>query len=461
METWRLPASEVANLVRNKKISATAVATQALDRVEEVNGTIRAIAEYRPEDTLAAAEHLDKRIQAGEDIGPLGGVPVTVKVNLDQEGYATTNGVTLQKDLLATRNSPVIDNIFNAGALMLGRTNTPAFSYRWFTSNKLHGTTLNPHDHSLTPGGSSGGASAAVASGMGQIALGTDIAGSIRYPAYACGVHGLRPTSGRVPVHNASSPERPIGGQIMAVTGPLARTVADLRLALEVMSAPSPRDPYWTPAPLQGAPVPRKAAVCFYPDGLNTVPDVVEHLKMAAQHLTEAGWDVHELDALPPLRDTLRTQITLWLGDNYDKQVEIAEREGDEGALTALRGQEEIGRSITLSSFSEALSRRATFMRQWRMFLADYPVVLMPVSAELPFDNDLDLQGRAEYERVWEAQIPQIAIPLMGLPGLSLYTGKIGTRPVGVQIVASHFREDLCLMAGEDIEQRGNRPEVV
>lgn len=461
METWRLPATEIAKLVRNKKISATDIAKQALDRVEQVNDTIRAIVEYRPEEMLAAAAQLDKRLHNGDDIGPLGGVPVTTKVISDHKGYATTNGTVLQKNLIATQSSPVIDHVFNAGALMLGRTNTPAFSYRWFTNNQIHGATLNPHDHSLTPGGSSGGASAAVASGMGPISLGTDIAGSIRYPAYACGVHGLRPTTGRVPAYNTTTPERAVGAQLMAVTGPLARTVADLRLALEVMSAPSSRDPFWVPAPLKGPRTPKKAAVCLRPDGLNTAPEIIEHLNMAADKLKQAGWDVHELDALPPLRDAIPVQITLWLGDNYEKQLEAAERDGDIGALTVLRGQADIGRNITLNSLSDALTRRATFMRQWRTFLADYPVVLMPVSAELPFEDNLDLQGRAAYERVWEAQIPQIATPLMGLPGLSLCTGIIGTRPVGVQIVASHFREDLCLMAGEDIEQRGYRPEVV
>lgn len=461
MDTWRLPATEIASLIRDKKISATTIARQALDRVEDVNGTINAIVECRPDDMLAAAAQLDKRINAGEDVGPLAGVPVTIKVITDQTGYATTNGTLLQKDFIATQNSPVVDHIFNAGALMLGRSNTPAFSYRWFTNNQIHGATRNPHDHSLTPGGSSGGAAAAVASGMGPIALGTDIAGSVRYPAYACGVHGLRPTSGRVPAYNTTTAERPIGGQLMATTGPLARTVADLRLALEVMSAPSPRDPFWTPAPLHGPKTPKKAAVCFRPDGLDTAPEIIEHLKIAADKLGQAGWDIHELDALPPLRDAVPVHVTLWLGDNYEKQLEAAEREGDLGALTVLRGQAEIGQAMALNSLSDALVLRATFMRQWRTFLTDYPVVLMPVSAELPFDNDLDLQGDAAYQRVWEAQIPQIATPLMGLPGLSLCTGKIGTRPVGIQIVANHFREDLCLMAGEDIEQRGYRPDVV
>lgn len=460
-DVWTLSASEVAGLIRNRKLSAVQVATKALERIEAVNETLNAIVEYRPNEVLAAADQIDKRLSAGEDIGLLGGVPTTVKVITDQIGYATTNGVTLQKDFIATRNSPVVDNILQAGAVLLGRTNTPAFSYRWFTNNRLHGATLNPHDHSLTPGGSSGGAGSAVASGMGHIALGTDIAGSVRYPAYACGVHGLRPTTGRVPAYNTTTGERPISAQLMSVTGPLARTVADIRLALAAMSAASPRDPFWVPAPLQGPAVARKVALCLRPDGLDTAPEIIEHLHKAAAHLREAGWQVDELSSLPPMREAIPGHVALWMGDHYEQQLATAEQEGDPGALAALRGQQAIGRSMTLSSLSDALKLRATLTRQWRMFLADYPVVLMPVSGELPFDDNLDLRDEASYRRVWEAQMPQIAIPFMGLPGLSLCTGKIGTRPIGVQLVATHFREDLLLLAGEDIERLGYQPAVV
>ena len=166
---------------------------KALARLDAVNSRINAVVDHRPEDALSQAAALDQRLARGEDPGPLAGVPVTVKVNVDQAGYATTNGVTLQKDVIAQANNPVVDNLLRAGAVVLGRTNTPAFSLRWFTSNQLHGDTRNPRNAALTPGGSSGGAAAAVAAGIGHIAHGTDIAGSIRYPAYACGVHGLRP----------------------------------------------------------------------------------------------------------------------------------------------------------------------------------------------------------------------------------------------------------------------------
>ena len=198
-DLWRLSGADVAALIRSKKISAKEAASAALARLDAANPAINAVVDHRPEDVLAQAGTVDAAIARNEEPGPLAGVPVTVKVNIDQEGFATTNGLKLQRDVIARSNSPVIDNLRKAGAVILGRTNCPAFSYRWFTTNLMHGDTKNPRDPGITPGGSSGGAGAAVAAGIGHIAHGTDIAGSIRYPAYACGVHGLRPTVGRVP----------------------------------------------------------------------------------------------------------------------------------------------------------------------------------------------------------------------------------------------------------------------
>ena len=274
MDIWRLPAAELASLIKSRKVSAKEAATAALARLDAVNPSINAVVDHRPDDVLAQAAAVDAALARKEDPGPLAGVPVTIKVNIDQAGYANTNGITLQRDLIAKSNSPVVDNLRKAGAVILGRTNTPAFSYRWFTKNLVHGHTKNPRDPAITPGGSSGGAASSLAAGIGHIAHGTDIAGSIRYPAYACGVHGLRTTLGRIAAWNSSGAERTICPQIAAVSGPLARTVGDLRIALAAMSQPDARDPWWVPAPLEGPPVPKRAALCISPDGLEVVDEV-------------------------------------------------------------------------------------------------------------------------------------------------------------------------------------------
>src|SRR6187551_2367652 len=400
-DLWRLSAAEMASLIKSKKVSAKEAASAALARLDAVNPKINAVVDHRPADVLAQAEAVDAAIARKEDVGPLAGVPVTVKVNIDQQGFATTNGLNLQRDVIAGTNSPVIDNLRKSGAVILGRTNYPAFSYRWFTSNLIHGDTKNPRDPGITPGGSSGGAGAAVAAGIGHIAHGTDIAGSIRYPAYACGVHGLRPTVGRIAVFNAALPERPIGPQISAVSGPLARTVGDIRIALAAMSAKDYRDPWWVPA---------------------------------------------------PLGEAADLQTKLWLGDGYEAQLEMAEREGDRGALACLRGNRA---KVHPFDLSKTLTRRLTLTREWLAFFENYAVLLMPVSGELPFPDQLDRKDEASFARVWHAQLPQIAIPFMGLPGLTVSTGLVGRVPVGVQLVSGRYREDLCLAAGEAIEAGG------
>lgn len=459
-DLWRLSAVELASRIRQREVSAVQAAQSALDRLDAVNPALNAVIDHRPEDVLARARDVDAQLARGENPGLLAGVPVTVKVNVDQAGYATTNGVSLQKDLIATDNNPVVDNLLRAGAVILGRTNTPAFSLRWFTGNRLHGDTRNPRNAALTPGGSSGGAASAVAAGIGHLAHGTDIAGSIRYPAYACGVHGLRPSLGRVPAYNAALPERSIGGQLTAVSGPLGRTIADVRLGLAVMAARDPRDPWWVPAPLVGPDVPRRAALCVNPDGMDTQPAVVKALQEAARRLSDAGWTVDTLDAVPPMQKAADLQIRMWMADGYEAMVAAAEKEGDPGALVALRGQRDKAADTNLSNFSAVLTRRATLTRMWEVFLADYPILLLPVSAELPFPDKLDLQGDAAYARVWRAQMTQIGVPFMGLPGLSVAMGhamsSVGQSPVGVQIVAGRYREDLCLAAGEIIEAAGD-----
>ena len=260
----------------------------------------------------------------------------------------------------------------------------------------------------------------------------------------------------------------------MAVSGPLARSIADLRLALLAMARPDPRDAWWAPVPLVGEEVSRRVALCVAPDAMPVDDSVVAALHDAADRLRDAGWDVEEVANTPPLAEAAQLQVKLWLGDGYDAQVALAAKEGDPGAIAALKGQAALAGSLDLASLSALLQRRATLLRQWQAFFTRHPVVLMPVSGEPAFPDSLDLQDDAGYARVWRAQMTQVGLPFMGLPGLTVTTGSIGSAvtpastgrdrgasaavssvPIGVQLVAGRYREDLLLAAGEDIAARG------
>jgi amidase len=447
---WAKTACEIAALVRAREVSALEVAEATLDRVGAVNPGCNAIVDRCDDEARATAKAVDSLLDQGGDPGPMAGVPVTIKVNTDQKGYATTNGLRLQRDLIAGEDSPVVANLRRAGAVIVGRTNTPAFSLRWFTRNSLHGHTSNPKYPSVTPGGSSGGAGAAVVAGMGPLAQGTDIAGSIRYPAYACGIHGLRPSLGRVPAFNTSSPDRHIGAQLMAVSGPLARSIPDLRLSFEAMAQPDLRDPWYMPAPLRGPGVPRRVALCLAPDGMQVDTAIQDALRAAAQKLANAGWQVEEAET-PPLHEVMRLQLVMWLSEMRRGAGQAIRDEGDEDAATVYDYLQAITPEPDLNKVMDTLQSRSRLMREWRAFLEEFPVMLCPVSGELPFDDLRDVKSQKDFEAIIAAQALQIGLPFLGLPGLTVATGEAKRRPVGVQLVANQFREDLLLSAGEII----------
>lgn len=457
-ELWRLSATELAARIRAREVSAADAAEAALHRLDAVNPRLNAVVLHRPEAVRARAAALDATIARGEDAGPLAGVPITVKVNVDQAGFATTNGLSSQRDLVAAQNSPVVDNLERAGAVILGRTNTPAFSLRWFTSNLVHGATRNPRDPGLTPGGSSGGAASAVAAGIGHLAHGTDIGGSIRYPAYACGVHGLRPSLGRVPAWNPSGPERGIGPQLMAVSGPLARTVEDVKAGLLAMMAPDARDPWFAPVPFEGPPAPRRVALCLRPDGIAIVPEVEQALLDAAHRLEAAGYAVETVEGVPGFRESSELQLRLWLGDGWAAFRDAVEREGDPGALAIMHGVRPMAESLPADVIPATLVRRNAIAREWSRFLHVHTLLLVPVSGALPFPDGEDMKGPDALARVMEAQLIQTGLPLMGLPGLVVSTGTVGRTPVGVQLIGARYREDLMLAAGAAIEAGGTPP---
>lgn len=458
-EIWRWEAVRIAKAVKARDISAREAVASCVERMHAVNPALNAVTRDLSGEALAGAAAVDAAIARGEYPGPLAGVPVTIKQNIDQAGCPTSNGVVAFEKIVATQDSPVVANWKAAGALIIGRTNCPAFSVRWDTDNDLFGQTYNPWSRGHTPGGSSGGASAAVAAGIGPLAHGNDLGGSVRYPAYACGIVGLRPSFGRVPAYNPTSPaERPMCTQMMSVQGPLARTVADLRLGLAAMSARDPRDPWWVDMPLEG-PAPSKpirVAVISNPADLGECaqhPDVLEAVRKAASWLSEAGYAVEEVKT-PGFTRAARLWGTLLGNEIRVLMLKTIEAEGDAGVRAAAHGMIDPEPVLGLAEYMAMISDRTRLVREWFLFLERYPLVLSPISAEPPFSLGFDTQSQGRMLEVLKAQAPQTALPLLGLPGVAVPTGVANSLPMGVQIMGARFREDLCLDAAAAIEAR-------
>ena len=449
---WKINGYEISDLLHRKEVSATEICNNLIEHIEKINPKINAIVVETFEDAKKQAKIIDKKIKEGENIGTLAGVPTTIKVNTDQIGYPSTNGLRIQKDLIAKKDSPVVKNLRNSDALMLGKTNTPAFSIHWFTRNSLHGHTLNPHNKNITPGGSSGGAAAATAAGMGAIGHGTDIAGSIRYPAYACGIHGLRPSIGRVPMINYTTTDRHIGGQIMAVSGPLARSIKDLELALKVMSRENYDDPWWTPLPFS-LPMPeKKIALLKKIEGLKIDPIISAELDLVAKRLEDAGWVIEEPKA-PNFQEAAKFQATLWLGEFRRTGGEAITKENDPDSNFIYSQMSRRCPDTSLEKFMDSLQQRARISREWNKFFDQYPIILCPITGDVPFPDLKDLESEESFDLVFDSMLPQIAPPYMGLPGLSFATSQTKQKiPLGVQFISRKFREDLLLNVGYDLE---------
>jgi amidase len=241
----------------------------------------------------------------------------------------------------------------------------------------------------------------------------------------------------------------------MAVSGPIARSIGDLRLALAAMSQSDARDPWWTPAPLEGPPLPQRAALCIAPEGMAVQPEVAAALRDAAKRLEAAGWAVEEVNSLPPLQESADLQLLLWLAESRRAGTAVFAREGDPDAIAIFGYMERLCAEPTLFDFQDALQKRLGLLRQWLLFLERFPVVLMPVSGELPFRDHADIESFEGFRRIMAAQLPQLGLPLLGLPGLAVTTGLVGTVPVGVQLVGGRYREDVLLAAGAAIEAGG------
>jgi amidase len=450
-EAWSMTAVELAAAIRGGGLSAREATASVLGRIASVNPVINALPAVLAEEAMAAAAAADEAQARGARLGPMHGVPVTIKVNVDQRGQATTNGIVALRDNIAAEDAPVVANLRAAGAIVVGRSNTPALSYRWFTDNDVHGRTLNPWDHGTTPGGSSGGAAAATATGMGAVGHGNDIGGSVRYPAYACGIAGLRPTVGRIPAYNSTmSEDRALASQMMSVQGPLARNIADIRLAFAAMARPDPRDPISLPMALEFPLPPTPIKVALFRDG-RADSQVAGALERAAKALSGAGFVVEE--AAPPCFDEAhRVWLAFIANDMRRSMLAAIETYGDAAIRASARHFSGSVPEMSRDEILGLLARRYTIAREWSLFLQRYPILLMPVSWRRPVPVDMDVKGAELGAELIAAQSPMLPIALLGLPGLAVPTGLAEGLPSGVQLVADRFREDLLLMAGEAIE---------
>jgi amidase len=457
---WKWDATAIAEGIRSRRISSRDAVTACVERMHAVNPQLNAVTCDLSEQALALADQADAAVaRASRDattLGALHGVPVAIKENVDQQGCATVNGVAAYKDVIATADSPVVANWKNAGAVIIGRTNTPAFSFRLDTVNEFRGRTYSPWSRRHTPGGSSGGASSALASGMVPLAHGNDIAGSVRYPAYCAGLAGLRPSFGRVPAYNPTGKsERVISAQLTSVQGPLARTVRDVRLGFETMAAGDPRDPWWTPVPLTGLPpLPKRVAIVSAAGdlgGIGASGAVLDALHQAAAALSAAGYEV--VDAPTP---GFARAFELWFEmvvPEFRRFMHADfERDGDDGIRTAMR--------LVLDNVPErgadahllALAERTRVVRAWSLFLVETPLVLTPVSTAAPYAHGFDLESAERTMKVWRECATLMAVPVLGLPAMAVPTGVVDGLPVGVQLVGPRFREDIVLAAAEVIE---------
>ena len=455
-EPWRASAGELATAIRARELSAREAVEAQLQRIEAVNPRLNAVTVVLAEEALAAATRADEASVHGDDLGPVHGVPCTVKENIDVAGGATTNGVLALADAKADRDAPAVERLREAGAIVIGRTNMPDFGMRWHTESSLRGVTRNPWDSGRTPGGSSGGEAGALASGMTPLGLGNDYGGSLRYPSQCCGTVALKPGFGRIATAPRSGAPEPLpSGQLFAVSGPMARRVADLRLALAALARPEPRDPRWTPAPLDGPPEEQLPRVAFVsdPGGLGVEEQVAAGVRRAAEALADAGYAVEERE--PPL---VREAAGVWA-----RLADAELRSGLSAELLANCGAE-ARRFIELTTgaspepdlrgYLEAHGERFRHAREWSLFLEAYPLILGPVSTAAPFVVGHDIEGGAQALGVRDSMRLTVIANLLGLPAVAVPAGLAAGLPQGVQLIGRRYREDHCLAAAQAIEDR-------
>jgi amidase len=462
-DIWRLSATELTTLTRAGDLSAEDAIGASLARMEAVNPALNAVVEDLSTEARARARDLDKARAAGATPGPLHGVPVTIKINVDQAGHATSNGVVALKDLIAPADAPVVENLQKAGAVVIGRTNTPEFSFRADTDNPLHGRTHNPWGRHISAGGSSGGAGAAVMAGIGALGHGNDIGGSLRFPAAANGAVTVKPGLGRVPAWNPSQrAERGLLAQMMSVQGVITRSAQDLHLSMPSLIAPDARDPFHVPMPWRGAPLDAPIKVAFTRNtyGYDLHPEVEAALEFARDALIDAGYVVEEVEP-PNVFDAGRTGYRALMGEIYALMKADVDAAGSQTVRDIFAVYFQEFPPFTGDELLQMMAKRTHFARQWSLFMEQYPLVLSPFLPQPFFKPDRDTEGAEGVHEVLGCAVYSYAMNFLGLPAgcvpARLAALPQGPQPINVQIAARRWREDLAVDACAAIEARAGQ----
>ena len=455
-EIWKLSAVDLAARIRRGEVSAVEAARANIERMHAANPGLNAVVTDLSDSALARARQLDETFAASGPVGPLHGVPVTIKINSDQQGEASSNGVPAYAKLIAPEDAPPARLLQNAGAVVIGRSNAPEYSFRADTINPQFGRTNNPWDAGISPGGSSGGAAAAVMAGIGHLAHGNDILGSLRFPAAACGAVTVKPSANRVPAWNSSAAsERGILAVQMAVQGVIARTTGDVRLGMETLIGPDPRDPWHIPLPFAGPALDGPARVALMADGFgdDVDPEVLAALDTAAQALRDAGHVVEEAQ-LPLVRECGTDAFRTLMGEVFMLQMAEIRRNGSKELNEIFDRYFEVFPPFKGDELIAAMARRTRYAREMSVFMQRYPLVLSPLMLRPTFRAERDAEGMEGVEEVLGSGFYSFIANFTGLPAGNVPARLAGGLPIGVQVLGQRFREDLILDACAAIEAR-------
>jgi amidase len=448
-----MSARDLASAIRSKQVSSREVVQSHLRRIEAINPSVNAVTVVLGEQALAEAEAADRAVATRQELKPFHGVPFTIKENLDVAGTATSQGVKALAGATPALDAPNVERMRAAGAIAIGRTNLPDFALRWHTDNELRGSTINPWDRKRTPGGSSGGDAVALATGMTPFGLGNDLGGSLRWPAQCCGITSLKPTIGRIPHATTIEPvDGPISIQLMAVEGPMARRVADLRAGFEAMAGTSWRDPWTVPAPLDGPALskPIRVALVTDPAGLGTSKQVADGVRKAARALANAGYAVDEVE--PPSIELVAKTWQDILNPDLRAMWQIM------SPLVGTDANRFMAAAFSVWPIPDPVTNLQSFiirqalLRAWGEFQQKHPLVVAPIYTDVPFEvgKDLTESGVAEILRGMRMVV---AINALGLPAVAVPVGVDDGIPQSVQVIGPRYREDICLDAAEALER--------